>query len=258
MGFGLLLVGYFTASLMSLNSFGGVFRVIGHILMCRGAKKLSQYNRSFLFLLITSVISAVCSCFFAVNDLSNFLYNNLLISYQIIPESVIISVPYIKLVMDFVLIAVLCYAVLSISRETGAVKTSYTPMRNFLFYCIFCVIQFIVWLASYSQMPGLVDFVTSTALPIWMVIINLICILLNCVMLFSCYARICDESDVDMPQKPSKFEFINKMRAEKEEKRQKYLKESEQYVNTPQSAYSPEQQARAAAAERAKRKIKHK
>ena len=258
MGFGLLLIGYFTASIMALNSFGGVFRLIGCIISCRAAKKLSQYNRSFLFLLYVSVIAVIFSAFCAVSDVSTFLYNNLLISAPIFGADVSGSLPYLKIIFDFVFVAVMCYSVHSISKETGAVKTVYTPVRNFIFYCIFGLMQFVVWLGSYTQNEDLLKFISNTALPIWMVIINIVCILLNCAMLFSCYARICDESDVDMAQKPSRFEFINKRRAEKEEKRQKYLKEAEQYVKKDCSAYTPEQQARAEAAIRAKKKNKHK
>lgn len=258
MGFGLLLIGYFTASIMALNSFGGVFRLVGYFIACRGAKKLSQYNRSFLFLLGVSVISVIFSVFCALSDVSVFLYNNLLIPSPLLGEQITSSLPYLKIIFDFVFVAVMCYSVLSISRETGAAKTSYTPIRNFIFYCIFGLLQFLVWLGSYTGNKGLLDFIANTALPIWMVIINIVCILLNCVMLFSCYARICDEGDVDMPQKPSRFAFINKRRAEKEEKRQKYLAEAEQYVKKDSSAYSPEQQARAEAAERAKKKNRHK
>jgi len=222
MGFGLLLIGYFTATIMSLNSFGGVFRALGAVIMCKGAKRLSQYNSSFFILLAVSVAVALLSVVCAVADVSTFMYNNLLIPSPILDDGAVKALSYARLVADFVTVAALCYCVRRISVETGAVKTTYTPVRNFIFYCLFILLQVIVWLASFTKNEALLDFVSSTALPVWMVIINIVCILLNCVMLFSCYARICDESDVDMPQKPSRFAFVNKMRAEREEKRQKY------------------------------------
>ena len=258
MGFGLLLVGYFTASIMALNSFGGVFRLIGYAISCYSARKLSQYSRSFLFLLCVSIIEVAFSVFCAINDVSAFMYNNLLIVAPVFDAAVSGALPYLKIIFDFIFVAVMCYAVHNISKETGAEKTVYTPVRNFIFYCIFGVMQFVVWLASYTQNKDLIGFISNTALPIWMVIINIVCILLNCTMLFSCYARICDESDVDMVQKPSRFDFVNRRRAEKEEKRQKYLEEAERYIKKEDSAYTPEQIARAEAAIRAKKKNKHK
>ena len=58
-----------------------------------------------------------------------------------------------------------------------------------------------------------------------LLIIELLCWILNLFMLFSCYAKICDSSDVEMKQKPSRFEFVNKKREEQEEERQKILDE---------------------------------
>ena len=49
-------------------------------------------------------------------------------------------------------------------------------------------------------------------------ILYFVWIIFNLVLIYSCYARICDESDVDMEQKPSRFAFVNKMRAESEER----------------------------------------
>ena len=74
------------------------------------------------------------------------------------------------------------------------------------------------------------EFSTSTLLPVWVVIIKLICWLFNCVMLFSCYSRICDVDDTEMLQKPSRFEFVNKRRAEKEKKIQERIEEAEEYL----------------------------
>jgi hypothetical protein len=64
-----------------------------------------------------------------------------------------------------------------------------------------------------------------------LLIIELLCWLLNLYMLFSCYARICDSRDVEMKQKPSRFEFVNKKREEQEEERQKILDEYAEKTN---------------------------
>ena len=55
-------------------------------------------------------------------------------------------------------------------------------------------------------------FLEKTALPAWVLILNILILVLNVLMLFSAYTKICDESDVEMKQKPSRFEFVNKMR----------------------------------------------
>ena len=250
MGFGLLLIGYFTASIMSINPLGGIFRLLGYFLICKGAKRLSQYNNSFLFLLYISIPALILSGFCAVSDISSFFL------LGIVGSELTESLSFLKVVFDFLTVATLCYAVRSISKETGAERTLYSSVRNFVFYCIAIIIQLIIWGGAKNQ--ALQSFVENTALPLWMIIINLVCMLLNCIMIFSCYARICDVDDVDMAQKPSRFAFVNKMREGKQSKHQKDVDEAVEYLESQQSKYSPEQQARAQAAERAKKKNKHK
>jgi hypothetical protein len=252
MGFGLLLVGYFTAMIMSINSLGGIFRLLGYLLICKGAKKLSQYNSHFLFLLYVSIPSLILSAFCAVSDVSDFLL------LGIFDVSMANTLSLLKVIFDLLTVLTMCIAVHSISKDTGAEKTVYSSVRNLAFYGLYMVIQVLVMSAKYFQSETLLNFIADTALPIWMVIINLVCIILNCLMLFSCYARICDVDDVEMERKPSRFAFINKMRAEKEEKRQKCVKDAEEYLGIQQPKYTPEQQARAELAERAKKKNKHK
>ena len=58
---------------------------------------------------------------------------------------------------------------------------------------------------------------------------NLVWIVLQIVLIFSCYARICDEGDVEMERKPSRFAFVNKFRAELDAKQEKARRESEEY-----------------------------
>ena len=55
-------------------------------------------------------------------------------------------------------------------------------------------------------------------------------IILNLILIFMCYTRICDESDVEMNRKPSRFAFINKMRAELDKREEKALESQEQYI----------------------------
>ena len=252
MGFGLLLVGYFTATVMSINSLGGIFRFLGYILVCKGAKKLSQYNNRFLFLLYVSVPSLILSAFCAAYDVSDFFLLGLF------EASMATSLSFLKVLFDFLTVLTMCLAVRSISLETGAEKTLNSSVRNLVFYCFYVAIQVLIWCAQYFSNEALLGFISDTALPIWMVIINILCMVLNTLMLFSCYAKICDVDDVDMVQKPSRFAFVNKMRQEKEEKRRKYVKDAKEYLGVEEPKYTPEQQARAEAAERAKKKNKHK
>ena len=110
-----------------------------------------------------------------------------------------------KLPLDLVFTAILCFCIRGIAKETGESKIVYKSIRNFVFYCVFFVLQSVILVASWTNLASLTWFVTTTALPYWTLLIELVCLIFNCLMIFSCYSRICDESDVDMPIKPSRF-----------------------------------------------------
>lgn len=230
MGFGLLLVGYFTATIMSLNVCGGVFAFVGYLMMLFASKKLSQYNRSFLYLTFASAILIVLSSVIATYDVSALFHRHGIISVQPISDYVADVLLKIRLFLELGFTAILCFSIRNISKETGAEKTEYSSVRNFVFYCIFFLLQCVVWMASAMNIEFLKIFVVNTLLPVWVVIVKLVCLIFNCVMIFSCYSRICDVNDIEMPQKPSRFAFINKRREEKEIKRQARIKEAEEYL----------------------------
>ena len=252
MGFGILLLGYFTATVMSFNIFGAFFKLVGYVLAFVGIKKLSQYHKSFSVLAVSCLsviaISACCS----LGDMSDFLYTNLLAPSRFISEALADTFSYIRYTLELVFNVLLCTAVAAISKETGAPKLVYISIRNLVIYCIYFVLQVICWM----PFEAIRSFLSATALPVWVLILNLLILILNVLMLFSAYTKICDEGDVEMKQKPSRFEFVNKMREEREEKArqraEKYKKVPPQSVK--KELYSEEQQRRAEDAERKKKK----
>lgn len=205
MGFGLLLVGYFTATVMSLNLCGGVYALIGYVISIFAAKKLSQYNRSFVYLLWASVVMAMFSSVIAFYDVTALLYRYLIIPFQPISDIAGENLLTVRLALDLIYTAILCFGIRAIAKETGERKIVYRSVRNFVFYCVFFALQGVVLIASWTKWAPLAVFVTSTALSIWTLIIKLVCLIFNCVMLVSCYSKICDADDVDMMPKPSRF-----------------------------------------------------
>ena len=205
MGFGLLLIGYFTATVMSLNLCGGVFAVIGYVTMMFAAKKLFEYNRSFVYLFYSSAVMATFSSVIAFYDVTALLYRYLIISTQPISDGVADTLLTVRLPLELVLTAILCFCVKSIAKDTGASKIVYKSVRNFVFYCVFFVLQSIVWISSEVSLNFLTAFVVSTALPIWVLIIKLVCLIFNCLMLFSCYSKICDVDDLEMLPRTSRY-----------------------------------------------------
>ena len=254
MGFGLLLMGYFLGMVMSLNIFGAFFRLAGFALAAYAARKLSDYHKGFSFLTLASMLSVAVSVLGAISSLSAFLYDNMIISEKLIGDGLATAFGYARYGAELVFTVALCVSISLIAKETGEIKLRYVAIRNLALYCVYFVLQIICWL-PHEYVGTLLQI---TALPAVAQLAGFALILLNLLMIFSCYRRICDESDVDMPQKPSKFEFVNQMRAEREEKekaRQAKFAKPTEAKTLEGDGYSDEQQRRSAAnAKKKKRK----
>ena len=253
MGFGLLLIGYFTATMMAFNIFGSFFKLVGYAIAFVGIKKLSSYHKSFVILLFSCVLMIAISVIGAVENLSEFLYSNMIMDERIISTETSDAVYYLRYSLECLFTIIMCISVSAISKETGAPKLVYVSIRNLVIYAIYFVLQIVCWI----PIESVKSFLQATALPAWVIIFNIAIVILNLLMLFSCYSKICDESDIEMCQKPSRFEFINRMRAKKEEKeRQRREKFAKKYSEKSLEAeiYSDEQQKRSAATAKKKKK----
>lgn len=254
MGFGLLLMGYFLGMVMSLNIFGAFFRLAGFSVTAYAARKLSDYHKGFSFLTLASMLSVGVSVLGAISSLSAFLYDNMIISEKLIGDGLATAFGYARYGAELIFTVALCVSISLIAKETGEIKLRYVAIRNLALYCVYFVLQIICWL-PHEYVGTLLQL---TALPAVAQLAGFALILLNLIMIFSCYRRICDESDVDMPQKPSRFEFVNQMRAEREEKekaRQAKFSKPTEAKKLEGDGYSDEQQRRSAAnAKKKKRK----
>ena len=259
MGFGLLLFGYFTVSILGLKI--SIFKLIGFVIAAFGIKKLSQYNRSFTVLLYSCFGAiAVCACC-SLCDVSDFLYTYMLTAERLIPTSLVSVLNYIRSGVECVFTLLMCFSVWSIARETGASKIVYVSMRNLILFAIYVLAYVTDEILLFISTDATAAFLQTTAMPALVFLFGFILYVLNCLMIFSCYTKICDESDVDMAQKPSRFDFINKMRAEREERaaqRQKRFEKPSNETKLDADLYSTEQQRRSAANAKKKKKSKGK
>ena len=80
MGFGILFLGYFATTMMSIPlsrmlpiDLGGIITLFGYVLIIIAAKKLSEYNSSFKTLIATSALMVGISGFEAFVDITAFL-----------------------------------------------------------------------------------------------------------------------------------------------------------------------------------------
>ena len=109
--------------------------------------------------------------------------------------------------------ASLCFSIRAIANETEVNKISIAAVRNFAF----TVIYFVLYIVAYIPLSFLKDYGKYFGTPVF--ILYIVIIFMNLHMIFSCYAKICDESDVDMKQKPSRFAVVNHFREEGERRR---------------------------------------
>jgi hypothetical protein len=236
MGFGILFLGYFATTMMSIPlsrmlpiDLGGFVKLFGYILIIIAAKRLSEYSNGFAALVVSSLLPMLISAFEAVVDVSLFLTDNQIVTLPFseaitfIKDSMIVD--YASFIAVIFFVSTLCIAIKQIAQDTGIKKIEIAATRNFVFYCILFAVQ------ALSFMPF--DWVTVYR-PVFvsaLLIIELLCWILNLYMIFSCYAKICDSGDTEMKQKPSRFEFVNKKREEQEAERQKILDEYAEKTN---------------------------
>ena len=231
MGFGLLFFGYFMTTMMSVPLSGllqnidlaGIVKLLGYVLIIIAAKKLSEYNSGFKTLVASSALMICVSAFEAIVGITVFLANNQIAvfpfsnAFSYISENYIVDL--VTAVPIIVFVATLCVAVKQIATDTGVKKIEIAATRNFVFYCILFALQALLLLPIEWNDTAIV--VLNAAVRI----IELLCWILVLYMLFSCYAKICDSSDVEMKQKPSRFDFVNKKREEEAAERQRILDE---------------------------------
>ena len=224
MGFGLLFIGYFLTYLTSVSYAGYLIRFIGYSFMLYSFTKLYKYNRNFLFPLYSSVALLLVTAVDIYANVGKFLYDSLIIDSFSLPQNFALTLATIDDVLVFVFHAFLLFAIRKIAKETEVDTVTYASARNFAIICVYevlCLISFLPFefVDSYKRAFGLPMYLLYFA---W--------IILNLVLIFTCYAKICDENDVDMPLKKSRFEFVNKFREETARREQKAADESVEYA----------------------------
>ncbi len=140
--------------------------------------------------------------------------------------------------LSFIFHAALLYAIRAIATETGEQRSAQNAVRNFVFMCMY----FLLCLIPVLPVGALSDWSKYFGLPT--VIFYIVCLVLNLVLIFGCYANICDESDIDMPLRRSRFEFVNKFREETARREQKAADESAQYIKERAEARALKRQNR--------------
>lgn len=226
MGFGLLLIGYFVTYFMSMNPIGVVFRILGYLLIARAAGKLSEYDEKFKVAQYLSLLLGALNLADGAIKLTGFLYDNMVISVYPVQATAVgdilsgYAMPLAVLVFHILMLR----AIRSIAKQTEISKIITSVGRNLFFIILYYVLSFIAYLPlpiqeTYSRNMGLS-----------LTLLYLAWILLEHHLVFSCYVHICDEGDVDMSPKRSRFAIINMLRDGFAARQERSRKADEQYI----------------------------
>lgn len=223
MGFGWLFVGYFAVTFMTLNAMGSVIQFLGYGVIATALFKLRQYHRSFGMACLGALAMTAVSLALAMTDLSSFLYEELLLENRFLPQAFRTVMEYAEQIVSFLFQGLLLWAIRQIALETEVSKIAVNAVRNFVFLCMYETVEWVSRIPAESVRACIKE-LTIVALALYCV-----CVILNLILLASCYIRICDVDDVEMQRKPSRFAFVNRFRSASGRREQKAMEEMRNY-----------------------------
>ena len=184
MGFGLLLIGYFFANVMSSYSMLAVGMLAGYPLMCYALRRLAPYHSRFLTAFYLSFVGFPFALYFSGDAVRQWFGAQWLFyagSYEIV------SLVYFvfTLIFDFFVL----YAVAGLADELSLRSAQSAAWRNMIFMALYGVFGLIgqlpiTWIREnyiYFGMPA-----TVLRVVFW---------LLNMWLLFQCYRQIASEEE---------------------------------------------------------------
>ncbi len=231
MGFGLLFIGYFLTMLNFMTMFnipilgmlGALIRIGGCAIMLCAVMKLRRYCKAFDLSLIGVALMTAMSAVLLWIGVEGFLYDNLLVQNKLFTDFGKTVIGYIEQGISFVFNSLLLWGIFKIARETEAKKLIGGAIRNYIFICGY----YIVYLLSFLPFSGIRAAREEFALITW--ILYLVWIVLQLYLIFSSYAQICDEDDVEMDKRPINIPVLNKFMDAFEKKAQKAKEEDTRY-----------------------------
>lgn len=215
MGFGLVLIGYTFAYLMSLNSFGFLFRLVGTAVMLAGTSRLMKFEKTFFYVHISGILLALAATF---ETLSHLLLDYTSFDAVWLDENLVTALFVAFMVISIPFHLLFYRAARKISVDVGIRNITSRSVK----YEIFFGAEIILVAATYvtfSMKAKIVNYFYMAA-----VILLYVVIFLNITLIYSCYKNICEEGDEEAPRKPSKLPFMNKL-FEASEKREKEIYE---------------------------------
>ncbi|MBP3376307.1 MAG: hypothetical protein J6L83_06040 [Clostridia bacterium] len=221
MGFGPLLVGYIFTHLVSIGLGNYLFAgmLIGGFIMFLGLCELRKYCPTFLYAIIANILLIFISFY----ETAVWVDDIFLLQSGIGSETISRVFDWITLAINLLFNLTLLYGIADLSKRVEYPETREKAYRNMIFVGVFNVFQILMLIPNtvFDRDKGF--FMTL------LLIIQVIYALFNAFLIFKCYAMICPEGEEDMKRKPSRFEFVNKMREKQDEREQKAIESTKEY-----------------------------
>lgn len=218
MGFGILFIGYLLTYLLSMaGAYGCYPAIIGCAMMLYALTKLVEYEDTFKLPFFAALPMTLCVAYSFVTEL--FTTVGVLLPAFLTSQITLTAVTYSSALFDLVFNVTLLYAISRIAKETGVERTKNAAIRNIVVYGVYFLSVLLDEALPRESSVRPYTFLTALAL-------SLLVLVINSIVIFSCYMRICDESDTEMGRKESRFEFVNKFNKEFDRREQKAHKES--------------------------------
>ena len=209
MGFGLLFIGYFIAFLMSVNTYGFAFEIVGYAVIFSAVGKLAEYKHKLSGAALPLFLTALCSLFEGGRLLSDLL----MAKSPFFSESTALWFSLASTIFSVAFQTILLLGIREIAKDA---ESDGLPAR-----AVWCTAM--VWAVGVLELiltaSNGTTFAESNLFRILTLSVTLASILYPIAVLaflYSCYAGICAPEDMDMAPRPSRFAFINRMREERD------------------------------------------
>jgi len=195
MGFGYLFVGYFMAFAFSLANVYFFFDIIGGALMLVGLSKLASHGKNF-YRAMWADIGYIVLC----------LMRTVLLMLKVIgPEGVLtdvlgIGIAAASLVLQFFILAGIYF----IARQVELEKEENHAKRNIL--CV--LLYYLGHIAALLILPYLGT--AANLISLALLLFGFAVIIMNLILIHSCYCRICISGQESGERPPSRFAFVNR------------------------------------------------
>lgn len=209
MGFGILFIGFFLLLNIPYHSYTDA---ISAVISLYALYKLSGVNLNFKR-------ASYVAIGFSVFGFLEFLYS-----------AIIVFVPTLDIPEVFTVVSVVRYAVVcllsvmtflgmrDVANEVGlrviAIKCERVIYMSYPIYALSVISE----LLSFFDLP----FTVMQYIAVVILVCNMALIIISLMVIYNCYMRICMPEDEDMPERESKFGFVNAFRRHEDEKRREY------------------------------------